>query len=330
MAEILNQEEVDLLLSAVTAGEVVDIEKAPAEVAPGAVVKMTAYDFRRPERVSKEQLKGLQSLFEAFGRELSILFPPYLRTVVRFDLISIDQLTYDEFILSVSRPTSLSIIDMSPLEGNAVLELSPTLIFPIIDRVLGGRGLMLGSGRELTEIENRIILRIVQMILQGLRRSWEQLIEFELSVIQQENDPLIVQIVAGGEMVVLVGYEVHIGENTGYMNLCIPLMVLTPVLNQISEQAHFTRPVPPEMQEIVRAAILKIVAKAEVPVDATLGYAELTMEELLELQEGDVIQLNTSPEDPVSVFVGGHRRFFAVPGRRGEQSAIQLIGFADD
>ncbi|HPU98936.1 MAG TPA: flagellar motor switch protein FliM, partial [Candidatus Hydrogenedentes bacterium] len=121
MAEILNQEEVDLLLSAVTAGEVDRIEKAPLEPAAGSVVKMTAYDFRRPERVSKEQLKGLQSLSESFGRELSILFPPYLRTVVRFDLVSIDQLTYDEFILSVSRPTSLSIIDMAPLEGNAVL-----------------------------------------------------------------------------------------------------------------------------------------------------------------------------------------------------------------
>lgn len=113
---------------------------------------LTTYDFRRLERVSKDQLKGLQSLFEAFSREIEILLPPFLRTVVRLDLVSIDQLTYDEFILSVARPTSLSIIEMSPLEGRAVLEMSPAVVFPIVDRVLGGKGAALarkvGSARE--------------------------------------------------------------------------------------------------------------------------------------------------------------------------------------
>ncbi len=210
MADILSQDEVDLLLGAVSEGEIGDAEEEAQQE-----VHLTAYDFRRPERVSKEQLKGLQSLFEAFSREVSILFPPFLRTVVRVDLTSIDQLTYDEFILSVARPTALSIINMSPLEGTAVIEMSPSMVFPIVDRVLGGKGMTLPEPRELTEIENRIIQRIVMMLLDSLRRSWEQLIEFRLSVLQQESDPLIVQIVAGSEMVILVGYEVHIGETVG-------------------------------------------------------------------------------------------------------------------
>ena len=118
MADILSQEEVDLLLNAVSDGEIGDAEE---EVEADQELHLVTYDFRRPERVSKEQLKGLQSLFDAFAREVSIVFPPFLRTVVRVDLTSIDQLTYDEFILSVARPTALSIIDMSPLEGTAVL-----------------------------------------------------------------------------------------------------------------------------------------------------------------------------------------------------------------
>lgn len=148
MADILSQEEVDLLLNAVAEGDL-DIESRELE-RPAAEFRDTAiYDFRRPERVSKEQLKGLQSLFENFARELSIMLPPFLRTVVRVDLVSIDQLTYDEFILSVSRPTALSVVNMNPLEGNCVIELSPPLVFPIVDRVLGGEGTAAGGAARI-------------------------------------------------------------------------------------------------------------------------------------------------------------------------------------
>ncbi len=322
MADILSQEEVDLLLSAVAEGEVGEPEeKSESE----EELHLVAYDFRRPERVSKEQLKGLQSLFEAFAREVSILFPPFLRTVVRVDLTSIDQLTYDEFILSVARPTSLAIVNMSPLEGTAVIEMSPSMVFPIVDRVLGGRGSTLPEPRELTEIEDRIIQRIVMMMLDSLKRSWEQLIEFSLSVLQQENDPLIVQIVAGSEMVVLVGYEIHIGESVGTMNFCIPLMVLNPILDQISQQAHFSRKMSPDVARQTRNIIERIVRRSTVQLDAVLGETSLTLQQVAHLQAGDIIQLNSSPYEPITVEVGGVRRFKAIRGRRGEQSAVQLI-----
>lgn len=324
MADILSQEEVDLLLSAVSDGEVAEPERSPES---DQAMLTSAYDFRRPERVSKEQLKGLQSLFEAFGREMSIIFPPYLRTVVRIDLTSIDQLTYDEFILSVARPTALSVVNMAPLEGNAVMEMSPSMVFPIIDRVLGGKGSTLAEPRELTEIENRIIQRIAVMILDSLRRSWEQLIEFHLSVIQQESDPLIVQIVSGSEMVVLVGYEVHIADTVGTMNFCVPLVVLNPILDQISQQAHYSRRMSPETALAMRNAIVRALRKARVDVDAILGQARLSVREVADLKPGDIIQLNTSPDEPLSVEIAGIPYFNAVPGRRREQSAVQLVSF---
>lgn len=327
MADILSQDEVDLLLNAVAEGEVA--EEAPAEEREEGP-HLAAYDFRRPERVSKEQLKGLQSLFEAFAREVSIVFPPFLRTVIRIDLISIDQLTYDEFILSVARPTALCVVNMAPLEGNAVLELSPTMIFPIVDRVLGGRGQALSELRELTEIENRIMTRIVMMILDCLRRSWDQLVEFRLSVTTIESDPLIVQIVAGSEMVILVGYEVHIGENVGNMNMCVPLLVLNPVLDQISQQAHFTRRMSPELAVMTREAIDHRLRKVTVPVDAVLGRAKLLVDEVAHLEVGDIVQLDSTPKAPIAVEVSGIPRFLAQPGRRGEQNAVQLTGLLRD
>ena len=327
MADILSQDEVDMLLSAVSDGDV----EEDAEVAGRADQPLlSTYDFRRPERVSKEQLKGLQSLFEAFARELGIVLPPFLRTVVRVDLTSIDQLTYDEFILSVARPTALTIIDMSPLDGKAVLEMSPSMVFPIVDRVLGGKGMPLSTPRELTEIENRIIYRIVLMILDSWKRAWEQLIELNCSVVNQESDPLIVQIVAGSEMVILVGYEVYVGETVGSVNICIPLMVLNPILDQISQQAHFQRRMSPKQAEITQRAIMNILGRAEVPVEAMLGQARLMLSDIAGLQVGDVVTLNSKSSEPVRVEVGGMTRFMAYPGKQGEHSSIQVCALVDD
>lgn len=321
MADILSQDEVDLLLNAVSDGEV----GVEPELQSREDMQLAAYDFRRPERVSKEQIKGLQSLFDAFAREVSIMFPPFLRTVVRLDLTSLDQLTYDEFILSVSRPTALSVIGMAPLDGTAVIEMSPSMVFPIVDRVLGGKGLTLSEPRELTEIENRIVQRIVMMMLDCLKRSWAQLIEFDLEVLQQESDPLIVQIVAGSEMVVLVGYEIHVGETSGSMNMCIPLMMLNPILDQISQQAHFTRRVAPEVQEQVRGLIAHAVQRAAMSMDAVLGQAKLTLSDVARLQVGDVVQLNTTPNEPIRIEASGVPILRVRPGRVGEQSAVQVV-----
>lgn len=327
MADILSQDEVDLLLNAVSKG---DIESAEQTYDRVEARDLISYDFRRPERVSKEQLKGLQSLFEAFSREVSIIMPPFLRTIVRVDLISIDQLTYDEFILSVGRPTSLSIINMAPLDGNAVIEMSLDMVFPIVDRVLGGRGAALPEVRELTEIENRIVNRLVVMILDCWRRSWDQLIEFKLNVVAQESDPLIVQIVGGSEMVILVGYEVHIGERLGQMNMCIPLMVLNPVLDQITQQTHYKRRMSRDLAKRVGVQLNRLVRKSTVPVDAILGRARLPLSEIARLQVGDVVQLDADIKMPVNVEVGGLKRFLAKPGRLGEQSAIQLSAIVRD
>ncbi|MEA3364927.1 MAG: flagellar motor switch protein FliM [Candidatus Hydrogenedentes bacterium] len=323
MADILSQEEVDLLLSAVAEG---DVEIGPEEQARAiADTRDTGvYDFRRPERVSKEQLKGLQSLFENFARELSIMLPPFLRTVVRVDLVSIDQLTYDEFILSVSRPTALSVVNMHPLDGNCVIELRLPLVFPIVDRILGGKGMPLSEPRELTEIENRIVHRIVLMILDCLMRSWEQLIEFKLSVETQESDPLLVQIVPGSEMTILAGYELHIGEAVGAMNMCIPLVVLNPVFDQIRKQTRFIRHLDPVVAAQTRAQITRIVRKALVPVNAILGHARMNLDDVMRLRVGDIVQVDSSIEEPIDVEIEGIVRFKAHPGRRSEQSAVQI------
>jgi flagellar motor switch protein FliM len=200
----------------------------------------------------------------------------------------------------------------------------------VVDRILGGKGVALPKPRELTEIENRIVHRVMLMILDSLRRSWEQLIEFKLTVVHQESDPLIVQIVAGSEMVILVAYEIHIGESVGAMNMCIPLMVLNPVLDQISQQTRFMRKMPQEMMDKTRLQIERVIKKTSLPVDAILGRAVLPLSELAKLQVGDIVQLDSDTRTPFNIEVGGIPKYRAVCGRRGEQSAVQVVELMAD
>ncbi len=322
MVDILSQEEIDLLLGSVSTGELKEALEGKKEEEKG--VKVSVYDFRRPERISKEQLKGLQSIFEAFARELTIVLPPYFRTVVRVDLISIDQITYDEFILAISRPTCLVVINLAPLEGAGVLELSPSAVFPMIDRLLGGKGKTISEYRELTEIEERIVTRVVDMMLSSLKRAWEQIIELNAKVDTIESDPLIVQIVAGSEMVILVSYEIHLGENKGTMNFCIPFMTLTPLLDQISRMSHYAHRVSPDIAIKTKVAILKLLLNAPMRMDVILGRTKVRVNEIMNMEKGDVLVLNQRVDEPVIVEIEGHPKLKSFLGRRGEEIAIRV------
>ena len=321
MADILTQDEVDLLLSAVSEGDVGARPVGEKE----AQRKTSVYDFRRPNRVSKEQYRGLQGLFEAFGREFSITLPGYLRTVTRVDLTAIDQITYDEFMLSVSRPTSLTIVSMEPFSGSGIIELSPSLVFPVLDRLLGGPGAVLEKPRNLTEIEQRIIQKVIYMALSCWERSWAHVAELKFKILAQESDPLIVQIVPGSEMVILVGFELHIGEVAGTMNVCIPLMNIGPLLEKLSAQLSYSSKLPRDVAAKTRAQVQDVLTRVTVPVTADLGASRLFVRELLSLQEGDILQLDNPVSGYASVRVGDKQKFYAKPGRVGDESAVQIV-----
>jgi len=325
VADILTQDEVDLLLSAVSEGEVGVAPVGRKEVER----KTSAYDFRRPNRISKEQYRGLQGLFEAFGREFGITLPGYLRTVTRVDLTAIDQITYDEFMLSVSRPTCLTVISMEPFSGSAIIELSPSLVFPIVDRLLGGPGAILEEARDLTEIEQRLIQKIIYMALGCWQRSWSHVAELKFKIVAQENDPLIVQIVPGSEMVILVGFEVHLGEVAGTMNVCIPLINIGPLLEKLSAQLSYSSRLPREVAAKTRTQVKRRLARARVAVTAYLGGSRLSVRELLSLREGDILQLDNPVSGYVAVRVGDRHKFYAKPGRVGDKSAVQIVSYVE-
>src|SRR5688500_14635691 len=211
--EILSQAEVESLISAMEAAPPppsAALPAAPAPVRPAARQreKVLGYDFKRPERVGKEQMRALQSLHEGLGRNFGAALSALLRTIVEVKLTSVDQLTYSEFVFSLENPTCFNLLKAAPLEGHLILDINPSILYPIIDRLLGGgKESPTVTRRPLTEIELRLVGRITTLFLQELKHAWKDVLPLQLEVERVESNPQLVQIVPPNEVVVLVSFE---------------------------------------------------------------------------------------------------------------------------
>ena len=232
--EVLSQEEVESLLSAMDGRGIGAAVTAPG--GPGRPsFKVAPYDFKRPERVGKEQMRALQTMHEGFGRNFGAALSALLRSIVEVKLTSVDQLTYSEFVFSLENPTCFNLINAAPLEGQLILDINLSLLYPIIDRLLGG-----GSEgtptirRPLTEIEMRLVSRITDLFLAEMKHAWKNVLDLQLSVDRVESNPQLVQIVPPNEVVVVVSFEVTLGEVRGMVNLCIPFNAIERIGGKLS------------------------------------------------------------------------------------------------
>ncbi len=324
MADILSQEEVDALLTAVSEG---DIQFEAEEADRTERVHVATYDFKRPERVSKEEIRGFQTLAELLARDLSTALGASMRAIARVSVVSVDQITSDEYVISISNPTSYNIIQLPPLEGNMLLEFSPSLIFPILDRMLGGRGAAISETRELTEIEQRLTVNIIQVALDTLVQAWRHVETFSWRLIAQENDPQIVQIVAGSEIVLALRFELNVGDISGTMSFCMPAIVIEPILEKVGAEYTFYGSKPqyqdPENSKMLAEVVTRSTARAE----ANMVGSRISVADLLKLQVGDIVRLDNSvaDESSVTVHVCGKPKFKAKQGRIGNKQALQII-----
>ncbi len=321
MSEILSQEEIDTLLSALSTGE---IKTQQTQKTEEPVKKIRVYDFKRPNKFSKEQIHTIQAIHENYARLLVTYFSAYLRTVVQINVHSVEQLTYEEFIHSLPNPTILSIFKMNPLEGNAILEINPAITFTVIERLFGGQGQALDKVRDLTDIERVVVERVVNRSLDILKEAWDNIIQFNPKLEFIETNPLFTQVVSPTEMVVLVSFKARFGDNEGFINLCIPFLVLEPIIGKLTAHFWFAG----TAKEITQESIQRIqnrIAKATVNVSAILGRATIRLQELLELQPGDVILLDNKMKNPIEIMVGSKQKFVGRPGIIGSKTAVQIV-----
>lgn len=320
MNEVLSQDEIDQLLTAISSGEIETESVSQTQEQR----KIKIYDFKRPDKFSKEQIRTVSIMHETFARLTTTAMSAQLRSLVNVHVASVDQLTYEEFIRSIPNPTTLGIINMDPLKGSAVLEIDPAITFSIIDRLFGGKGEGTKVNRDLSDIEQSVMENIIVRILGNLREAWSQVIDLRPRLGQIETNPQFAQIVPPTEMVVLVTLETKVGEVEGMMNFCIPYLTIEPIISKLSAQYMYSSVRSGGTTENLN--ILKErLSMIGITVIAEIGNMNLTVRDLLSLQRGDVIRLSdVRTGDPMVLKVGNREKFMCRPGVVGNKLAVQI------
>ncbi len=283
------------------------------------------YNFRRPDKFSKDHLRALQTIHENFSRQLGLVLTAYLRTTVEIDVVSVDQLTYDEFIRSMPSPMSVSILELEPLAGQILMGMGYEVTSGVIDRMLGGPGVAEIKARELTDIEQSLIRRVIDRALTSLEEAWRSMMNVNVMLIGMEESYALIQVATPGEIVALVTFEINIGnKDSGLMSLCIPYPVVESVIGQLSAQRIFLGQkgeTPKEHQD----AVLTKLNHAKMPLQVFLGGTQVNVQDLLDLNVGDVIQLDREAKDHLLISVNNRPKFYGRPGTVKKNLAVYVV-----
>lgn len=326
MTEILSQDEIDALLTAVSSPNVTvsDEENAIASAKMSRNKKrLKVYDFRRPDKFSKDQVRTLQMIHETFARLTTTSLAAQLRSLVQVHVVSVDQLTYEEFTRSIPSPTTLGIVNMDPLKGSAIIEIDPAITFSIIDRLFGGKGETLKNNRELTDIEMSVIEGILVRLLGNLREAWSNMTDLRPRLGNIETNPQFAGIVPPNTMVILTTFDTKIGDVEGMLNFCIPYITIEPIISKLSAQYWYSAVNTNITTEHINF-IKEQISDIKLTIIAQLAETTLSFSEVSQLKVGDVIRFDTNVKSDVDVFIGRNVKFKAKAGAFGSRRAVQF------
>jgi len=325
MAEILSQEEIDALLDVVDDEGDDLLETGEEELLPKRQV--TLYDFKRPNRVSTEQLRAFRGVHDKMASSLASHISAIMRSIVEIQLHSVEQMTYGEFLMSLPNPTSFNVFSVKPLEGSGVIEINPSIAFPMLDRLLGGKGEPFDASREFSDIELSLFETILRVMMSTLKEAWGPVMDIYPTIESKESSPNVVQIVAQNEIVVMVVMEITIGHSSGMMNICYPVIALEPVLPKLASRDLMLNETSSKKSRNTELQVL--LGGAKVDIEANLGNADLTLADILELHVGDVLRLSSAADDIVTVSVDGKERFRGEIGLRRFRKSISITEVID-
>lgn len=319
MGDILSQNEIDELLKALNTGEI-DVQQIQTTTKEK---KIRVHDFKKANKFAKDHIKTLNIINENYARLVTNFLTGYLRTLVQVDLLSVESLQYFEFSNSISNPAVLSIVDFNPLAGSIILEIGPEIAFAFVDRILGGKGSNIEKVREFTEIEIAIIERIIIQVLNLMREPWENVLSIRPRLERIETNSQFAQITDPNGIVALITLNAKVGEVEGMINICIPHMVIEPIMPKLSTRLWFSsieKEITKESQEVIEAKI----SRTLIPVKALLGNTTINVNEFLELQPGDVIPLDTNVNGNLEIMVGDLLKFYGKPGVKKNKVAVKV------
>jgi flagellar motor switch protein FliM len=326
MSKPLSQEEIDILLEVRTQlSEADDYDLAQLEsmVAADSDRRINPYNFKRPRLYAQDQMRVLNHVHEAFARDLSVYLSAQLRTIVDINLTAVDQVLYSEYVMSSAPPSAIYVVEVEELNQKIILELDPRLVIFTIEKLFGGPGVFLRKPREVSQIERRIMSKVMQRAFRELEKAWHQVFDMQLKEIAFESNAEFVQIIPGVEPALVSTFEVVIYEQRSFINICYPYRLLERVLGRTGMKqwiSSATTPVPPAVRERYEGTVRGV----DVQLRAELGRAKIPVSELKNLEVGDVIPLMQKVTDPIRLFVGSHEKFKAAPGRAGRHRALRI------
>jgi len=299
MSKILSQDEIDALLSSAPSGDAATIA---GDAGLGGVI---TYNFRRPDRISKDQIRSLHFLHDRFARNAASSLAAYLRAMTDLSIVSVEQFSYSEFLMSLADPTAYYAIAIPPLDGLGALELNPTLAFTIVDRMLGGSGLSAPPNRALTEIEQNVVDAVVRVLLGHLSETWKAVFDLEFKINGRETRPQMLQVMGPNEVVILLVFDLKVGDIRGMLNLCIPASVVEATGYSFVQRWQRSNRVPTASERQWLGTNL-----GRVPLTVTTSLeTRLRARELVELKLGDTLNLGVPVQRPVDVCVGNRAKF---------------------
>lgn len=319
MVDVLSQNEIDALLAALSSGEM-DAEELKKEETQR---KIRSYDFKRAVRFSKDHIRSLTRIHENFARYLTTYFSAQLRTFVQINVVQVEQLPYDEFIRSIPKMTILNIFEAEPLEGRMVMEVHPNVVYAMLDRLLGGVGVSPSKINALTEIETIVMERIFSKAFDSLQEAWKTVVDLQPRLEALETNPQFMQIVSPNETIALISLSTKIGDTTGMINLCIPHVVIEPIMPRLSVHSWFVSQKKSRAPEEVEALQFRL-NQAKLPFVAELGSSHITVHEFLNLSVGDVITLQKPVNEPLKIRIGDKYKYTGSPGTVRGKMAVQI------
>lgn len=318
MGEVLSQNEIDSLLQALSTGEL-DVESIPDKNDK----QVRNYDFARPAKFSKENLRTLEIIFEHYGRLLSTNLPVYLRKNIQVSVASSETVIFSEFTNALSNPVILGIINFTPLNGNIIVELAPNLGFAMIDRMLGGQGNPLNKNRDFSEIEMSILEKIMVICMQLMREPWKNVIDISPMLERIETNPQFAQVISPNDMVAIVTLNLKIGDVEGFMNMCLPYFTMESIMDKLNTKFWFST-MQDKTDDNYEEFIATLIRKVDIPVKAILGKSTIAVSDFVSLVPGDIIRLDSHVDNDLEVFVGNIKKFKALPGSSQDKYAVRV------
>ncbi len=325
MKKVLSQEEIDALLASISAPEAV--AETPITMTAAGPIRtkpVQVYDFKHPERINKEQLRTLRTIHDNFARMLATSLSTSLRSMVDVDFSSIDQVTFNEYTLSLAVPNALYMLDLEKLDGKAIMEISPQLILHMVDRLLGGTGETDNIAREITIIEQKVVEPLIKTFIERLNEAWSQVHEIGAKLEGFETDPQFVQITRSTEALAIIFFDIRIRGLTYMLNLGLPYYVLEPMLANLSAQAVLAS--TGRQPDDTRAELIRDRLRASnLSIKVVLAETTVRIGDFIELHVDDLLQVEKRTNAPILIYVGGKPKYLGSPGKLGRKRAVKVL-----